>query len=382
MTFPKKKRSSTNKSKTLAQKAHQTFTKKNFEQQFNKVKKKFQEGKEYHEKMIKVIKVMLILGMIIMGGIYHYTGFMKEHGKLFAFEVLIYAGCALLAYFFINFMRQQLHTYNTSDFWMGAFKMVAFTLVVVVFAELSGLNTKFVKAEEEGGNSTPYRKEALRQKKLIAGHMIITVDLLFLLILIAWHWWYNDRISFNIIMALVAIALVSKVATSISKAHHYLVSNQWLPEGSVSNSELGLSVALSVSFIVFTLLVLVTSLFRYDSFQIYSYVVNNPNFCGWKRVAITIILFVVEALITAALFAGPIVYVGYNRNHPELGKEYKLKEDKEVFVDFGLLTLKIFIFIVALQMTGFYDSMNEGYCRSKGCNISATKKGAKCDMIF
>lgn len=97
--------------------------------------------------------------------------------------------------------------------------------------------------------------------------------------------------------------------------------------------------------------------------------------CGTKRAIATIFVFLIESIIVATLFAFPILYVGNNRNKPELGEKYKLSKDKEVFKDFAMLTLKIFIFIVAFQMTGFYDGMNEGFKRDKyGCNLSSNKK--------
>jgi hypothetical protein len=73
--------------------------------------------------------------------------------------------------------------------------------------------------------------------------------------------------------------------------------------------------------------------------------------------------------------------VANNRNKPELGKDYKFfnMDNKEAFLDFGLLTFKIFVFILALQMTGLYDGFNKGFCRTKdGCNIRMPTRQQLC----
>lgn len=352
--------------------------KKLLSQRFIQSKQTFQQNikyaKEHHENMIKMIKIILIVGMILMASLYRYRGFIKEHQTLFILEIITYCSCAIGAYLFMCFMRNQLKLTSVS-FWQGLITTTIFTVIIVISAELSGMNTKFVQEGSEE-TMTPYRKEALRFKKQLWSHMIMTINLLFIVLLILWHSIKNDRLSFFLLVLGVAIAILSTYSLWINKQRTFLYTNQWLgQEGAdTSVSELGLVMYFMILFGIFTFVVLFTSLFRYDSFKIYSYFPNNPNMCGMKRAGATMFLFLIEALLVSFMFAVPILYVGSNRNKPELGDAYKIIKDKEVFMDLGMLTLKIFIFMVALQMTGFFDTMNEGYQRKEGCNLKKIQR--------
>lgn len=358
------------------------------------LRQEFIQGREHHQHLVEFIKIFIVLGMILMALLYRYTGFFKQHPKLFWLEVLTYACCSLIAYLFLCFMRNQLHWTSLFDpnFIKGALVMVMLTVIIVMCAEFAGLNTKFVHEEDEDekqetthspllfSTSYPpkkknYREEAIQFKKELVGKVIITMNLLFIGFLLLWHLRYNDRLSFTLFFMGVLVAFGSYFSINIKKFHHYLQENDYLvKESDVNDSGIGLAIYFTIVFFVFTVIVLLTSLFRYDTFKIYSYFPNKPNVCGMKRAVATIFTFTLESLIVASMFAVPILYVGNNRNKPELGKKYKLAKDKEVFIDFAMLTLKIFIFIIAFQMTGFYDGMNQGFQRNQhGCNVYTLK---------
>lgn len=349
-------------------------------QQRKSIRKAFVQAKEEHERMIAYIKLLIIGGLIVMAALVRYTGFIKEHWDLFILEIITYLSSTVVACVFLYYLRNQ--EFISLDFFKFIIIMLVFTLIVVVCAEVSGLNTKFVSDNEDGGTPRPmneYRREAIRFKKELLERMIITINIVFLFAFTMMHLVKNDRTSFIILLAGVVVAMVSIVATQTKELEKYLKENRWLEEGStLSASQLGMSVFFTLIFTIFTIIVLISSLFRYDSFKIYSYFPDNDKMCGMKRQIATIFLFASESLITAAIIAVPIFYVASNRNKPELGKNYKLIKEKEVFIDFGLLTFKIFIFLVALQMTGLYDKYNLGFCRENGCNVRLQDKNAIC----
>lgn len=336
---------------------------------------------EEHEHTIKNIKIIIISVMLVLACLFRYNGFVRYHGDLFGLEIATYVGCSIAAYIFLNLVRRQ--DLLTFDFLNGLIVMVIFTVVVVACAEYSGLNTKFVLEEEEAHDNlltkTPfplsrYRREAIEFKQKMLENMVITVNVLFLGILLGWYMRSTqeglERIPIVIFFVGVIIALISSTALQIKGLRKYMIENHYMARDSnLSNSQLGLTIYFAVVFGIFTIIILLTSLFRYDSLKIYSYFPDNPKMCGMKRKVATVLLFIVETLMVAMMFAVPIFYVASNRNKPEV-KDYDILKDEAVFIDFALLTFKIFVFIVALQMTGFYDNFNKGFCRnSNGCNI-------------
>lgn len=357
------------------------------------IRQKFNETRDQHEHMIKTIKILIILGLIVMAIIVRYVDFIQQdHGKLFGLEMLTYLCCTLAACIFLYYMRNQsLFSVGFIQFVVTALLM---TVVVVACAEISGMNTKFVVEEHEkdhGMETTPspmseYRRRAIHVKKYMLEKIIISINILFLLVIGVMFFYtlvmkkflakLEDREKYHIIpylLVLIVALVVYVVSVKIIQVQNfrtYLDENEWLQkDSSLNEGDVGVSVFFTVLFFIFTVIVLITSLFRYDSFKIYSYFPNNPNMCGMKRALATVFWFAFESLMVAAMFAVPVFYVASNRNKPELGKEYNLLKEKEVFLDFGLLVFKIFVFLVALQMTGFYDSYNVGFCRKDGCNV-------------
>jgi hypothetical protein len=370
--------------------------KTNADKQCQKVKQRqgrtyfqrFNQSHREHEKMLLYIKILILLGMIIMAGVFHYTDFIKEHGDLFGLEVLTYSSCALAAYIFTCFLRNQ--NFKSLDFFIGAGKWVVFSAIVVILAELAGMNTKFMHESHHsktlGPSLTPkneYRERGLKFKKELWGKMILGINLAFLVGLSLLHLKENDRGSFILLVLGVVAAFISIWIPQIKEIHTKLREQEWLVgSGDVSDSEIGMTLFYSGIFIVFAIIVLFTSLFRYETFKIYSYFPDNPKMCGLKRAVSTIFVFLFESLIVAAMCSVPILYVSSNRNKPELGDEYKIAKDKEAFVDFAMLTSKIFVFWVALQMTGLFDSYNKGFCRVKetGCNIRLPQGAKQCAL--
>lgn len=346
-------------------------------------RQKFHETHKQHEKMILYIKLLILIGMAVMAGLFHYTDFIKQHGDLFALEVLTYVCCAIAAYLLTCFLRNQ--SIMTFAFWKGLMTMVVFTGVVIILAELAGMNTKFMHGSSHATptiSQTPrneYRERGLKFKEELWGKMIVGINLAFVIGLSLLHFKENDRGSFFLLMLGLLIAGVSMWISKVKNIHTELKKKGWLVEGAdVSDGQVGMAIFYSTLFAIFTLIVLATSLLRYDSFKIYSYFPNNPKMCGMKRAGATVLLFTLESLIVAALFSVPILYVSSNRNKPELGHEYKIAKDKEAFLDFGMLTGKIFIFLVALQMTGLFDSYNDGFCRVEGCNVKLLPNASQC----
>lgn len=344
------------------------------------MRKRFHDTHEAHKHSLELVKALLIVGMIVMAVMYRYTGFIDQHPDLFALEITTYAGCSLAAYLFFCFMRNNLglRSIVSPSFWVGAAQMVVFTVIVVASAELAGMNTKFVHddgARDDEATTTPgpvgaYREEALRFKEEMWDHMIVSVCVMFVMVFVFAHMYRNDRGSFLLLVAGGVIAGMSMWSAKVREMRASLIEKGWLPEDTnVTAAHLGLAGFFAVLFVGAAVLLLLGSLARYDSFKIYSYFADNPAYCGVKRSVLTVALFVVESLVVAFLFAVPILYVGSNRNKPELGKEYRILQDKEVFTDLGLLTFKIFVFLVALQATGFFDASNKGFCRKDGCNV-------------
>ena len=346
-------------------------------------RQKFHESHKQHEKMILYIKILILIGMAVMAGLFHYTDFIKEHGDLFGLEVLTYVCCAFAAYLVTCFSRNQ--SFMTWDFLKGSVTTIVFTAVVIILAELAGMNTKFMHETHVDTaimSSAPlneYRERGLKFKKELWGKMILGTNLAFLIGLSILHLKENDRGSFLFIIIGVLIAAVSVRLSKVKDIHSDLRKQGWLVEGGdVSDGQVGMAIFYATLFAVFALIVLLTSLLRYDSFKIYSYFPNNPNMCKGKRMVYTVVRFVLESLVVAAMFSVPILYVSSNRNRPELGHDYKFAKDKEAFLDFGMLTGKIFIFLIALQMTGFFDSYNKGFCRVDGCNVKLVQGASQC----
>lgn len=344
---------------------------------------KFNESHKQHEKMILYIKIILILGMALMAGIFHYWGFIEEHPDLFGLEMLTYMCCAFAAYVLTCFLRNQ--AFLSLGFVWGGLKTIVLTALITFLAEVAGLNTKFMHEEKSIGSSLQpenrYREKGLKFKKELWGKMIVGANLAFLTGLALLHLKENDRGSFILLIAGIVVAILSIWIPNVKTFHQQLKDDGWLVDDSdVSNGQIGMVIFFSALFIVFAVVVIVTSIFRYDSFKIYSYFPNNPKMCGGTRAFATVVLFVVETLIVAAMFAVPILYVSSNRNKPELGREYKFSKDIEAFTDFGLLTIKIFLIIVALQMTGFFDSYNKGFCRVDGCNVRLPPNTNECPL--
>lgn len=342
----------------------QQYKKKSYRQRFSQT-----SGK--HEEMIKYIKILIILGMIIMAGMFQYVGFIKKHWDLFLLELLTYVSCSLAAYIFLNFVRNQ--DFMSTEFFVGAFIWAFFTIVIVFAAEIAGMNTKFMHESHNEDNTlepvNKYREEGLNFKKELWGKMIVGVNVTFIVALSLYHLVENDRSSFILLVFGVLIAILSIWLPQVKKINQYLRDSSWIPKDmDIPDSYIGMAIFYSTIFVIFTFIVLITSLLRYDSFKIYSYF-PDKKICGPSRMVLTVLLFMVESFIVAALFAVPILYVSSNRNKPELGHEYKFAKDKEAFIDFGLLTFKIFIFLVALQMTGLFDSYNKGFQRVDGCNV-------------
>lgn len=362
------------------------------------IRQKFNETRDEHEHMIKTIKILIIVGLIIMASMVRYTDFIKhDNGKLFGLEMLTYICCTLAACIFLYYIRNQsLFSFNFIQFIMTA---MIFTVIVVACAEISGMNTKFVVEEQEDTSpfqSTPtpsdeseYRKRAIHVKKYLFEKIMLSINLLFFMVIaisfvhaflmkkyLAHQTKRKDYHSTPYLIILIVSLLVYVASIRVTQVHKfktYLDEHEWLPkESKLNEGDVGVSVFFTLIFSIFTIIVLITSLFRYDSFKIYSYFPDNPNMCKIKRALATVFLFIIESLLVAAMFAVPVFYVASNRNKPELGSKYKLIKEKEVFIDFGLLVFKIFIFLVALQMTGFYDSYNMGFCRKNGCNVRIT----------
>lgn len=353
------------------------YRKKSFRQKFNQTHKQ-------HEKMILYIKILILLGMTIMAALFRYTDFIKQHKDLFGLEVLTYVSCAFVAYLLICFLRNQ--SFTNWDFVKGALTMTIGTAFVVIMAELAGMNTKFMhepkiitSLRSSQSPRNEYRERGLKFKKELWSKMILGINLAFLVGLSLLHLKENDRGSFFLLLVGVLIAGISIWITKVKEVHMKLRQQQWLVEGGdVSDSQIGMVIFYSVIFAIFTIIVLLTSLFRYDSFKIYSYFPNNTKMCGGKRAIATVLMFLIESLVVAALFSVPILYVSSNRNKPELGHEYSIAEDKEAFLDFAMLTGKIFIFLIALQMTGLFDSYNKGFCRVDGCNVRVPQQASQC----
>jgi hypothetical protein len=365
-------RMSKKQAQNKCKKAHQSQT-KTYWQRFN------QSHKE-HETMILYIKIFLIMGIAIMAAVFHYKDFIVEHPDLFGMEVLTYSCCAFVAYVFTCFLRNQ--SFTTMNFVVGAFKIVLLTIVVVVMAELAGLNTKFIQEDTSKVPMNEYKKNGLKFKKQLWGNIIIGANLAFITGLVILHYKENDRGSFTLLVVGVLIAILSQWIPIVKTLHQKLNDDHWLVKGGdVSNSEIGMFIFFSVLFVVFAIVVLVASLFRYDTFKIYSYFPNNPNMCGTKRAVSTIFLFMFESLMVAFMVAVPVLYVSRNRNNPEMGHEYKMSKDKEAFIDLGLISFKIFVFLVALQMTGLFDGYNQGFCRVRGCNVRVSRNAKKCQAV-
>lgn len=359
--------------------------------QTKNIRQKFNETRDQHEHMIKTIKIMIILGLVVMASVVRYTDFIKkDNGRLFGLEMLTYLCCTLVACIFLYYIRNQ--SFLNIGFFQFIMTAMVFTVIVVVCAEISGLNTKFVVEEkptppfETPSHESGYRKRAIRVKKHLVEKIMISIDLLFFMVVAislvhsfimkkylaqpAQREKYHPLPYLLLLMVSLIVYIVSIRLTKVKEFKNYLDKNEWLQGDSIlDDGSVGVSVFSTVLFTIFTVIVLTTSLFRYDSFKIYSYFPDNPNMCGMKRALATTVLFVAESLLVAGMFAVPVFYVAVNRNEPELGKKYKLIKEKEVFIDFGLLVFKIFIFLVALQMTGFYDNYNTGFCRKDGCNI-------------
>ena len=88
------------KPKTLYQRTRQKILRLSVgtKQSLMSLKRNFVKGKETHLQMTEIIKIVLILGIVVTGSIYHYTGFMNKHPKLFVYELILYLCGAFLAF--------------------------------------------------------------------------------------------------------------------------------------------------------------------------------------------------------------------------------------------------------------------------------------------
>lgn len=359
---------------------------KKFKQKAKTYRQKWHNTHKQHEQMILYIKLLIVFGMVIMAAMYRYTDFIKEHQDLFLLEITVYVSCTLAAYVFLTFMRNQ--SFLSLDFGMGLLKWVGATIFIASMAELAGMNTIFMHEDHTPNSSlepeNKYREKGIDFKESLWVKMIIAINLTFIIGLSLYHLKQNDRLSFILLLLGGLVAVLSIWNPYVKKIHLGLKTGGWInEEHNVSDNQLSMAIFYSVLFVGFTFIVLILSLFRYDSFKIYSYFADNTSMCGIKRQLSTFIIFGLEALTMAVLFSVPLLYVSNNRNKPELGHEYKFIKDKEAFVEFGLLALKIFIIWIALQMTGFFDGYNTNFCRTKdGCNISIgpNQLGKQCVM--
>jgi len=155
-----------------------------------------------------------------------------------------------------------------------------------------------------------------------------------------------------------------------TKWRNVAIEKEIILEKRVPSWVFGLSVILVALFGVLAIIILVTSLGRWKSFKIHSYWpaplgsdgLYKPAHCGIDLRIRTVFRFLGECITVAILFAMPILFVGMNRNK-DINKQFQVHNDKALVAEFFLFALKIIVFYIALQLTGYFDNSNEGFTR-------------------